>query len=121
VHLEGADRMVGVGGDEHRRRRPRGTELLEQVEAVDLRHLDVEEEYVGPRARDRLDSLGPAALADDLDLGIGGEQQAHDLARERLVVDDEDLEAHDARLHGIVTDARTPPSSWRSEKLWRAP
>ena len=67
LHLEGADRVLVVGGREHDvRRRPR--ERLQHLEAVHARHLHVEEDEVGLPLLDhlqRLDAVG--RLADHLD------------------------------------------------------
>ena len=55
--------------------------------------LDVEEDELGRRALDGLQGVGHAlGLAHDLDLGMGRQQASHCLARQMLVIDDQDPE-----------------------------
>ena len=76
-------------------------EELQHLEAVQLRHLDVEEEDVrGEFAHrfHRFEAVG--ALADDLEVRVGGEQLAQHAARQLLVVDNERADA--GRAHGTA-------------------
>ena len=92
VHLERADGVAVVGGDEND-----GdviTDEFQHVEAVELGHLDVEHQQVGlqlGRGFHRLESV--RALGDDLDVGMVGEPLAKNAARERFVIDDDDPNA----------------------------
>ena len=75
--------------DEDRRRRV-GHDLLGGLQAVQLGHVDVHGDEVGPQPRDHLDGLlAVRRLADDLDLGIGREDLREHLARDERVVGDE--------------------------------
>ena len=88
MHFERAQRVLVVRGDEDDRRHGVRADALEHVEAVHLRHLDVEEEDVRPLARDHRRRVDAAALAGDGQLAVALDEHAHDLPRERLVVDD---------------------------------
>ena len=62
-----------------------------RFDAVELRHADVHQDEVGLALDgfvDRLDSV--AASADDLDVGLGVEDQAEAVADERLIVGEQD-------------------------------
>src|SRR5205085_12704166 len=62
----------------------------DHLEAVDLRHLDVEKHDVGLDRVERREHLAPvAALADDRKLGERREQLPHATARRGLVVGDQ--------------------------------
>ena len=70
-------------------------ELRERLKAVELRHLDVEEEQIGAltiHGGDGLATVG--AFADDFDAGLGRQERAEAFAGERFVVDDEGGEFH---------------------------
>jgi hypothetical protein len=97
VHLERLQRVLVVGGHEDDDGRPAGTERLEDREPVQLRDLHVEEDEVGAELADRIHRLAAvAALADDLDVGLGLEEAAETIAGERLVVDDQGSDLHAA-------------------------
>ena len=90
MDVERPQRVAIVRGHEQDRRQVRRRDRLHDLEPVALRHLDVEEHQVGTLARDeRQRRLSVAALADDGDAGLGGEQAADAAARRRLVVDDQ--------------------------------
>ena len=95
VHLEGLDRVLVVRGDENDRRRPlHAGEARDDLEAVEPRHLDIEEHDVGPQLPDRFHGLVPLArFAGDLDAGDRAENALQVLARGRLVVDDKNAQA----------------------------
>src|SRR5207253_10444766 len=68
----------------------RAIEQRQHFEAIELRHLDVEEENVGIALRhlaDGLESVG--ALGDDLEVFFRSEIFAKDIASERFVVDNQ--------------------------------
>ncbi len=70
VHVERPQRVLVVGRDEHDRHV--AADQFEHLEAVELRHLDVEKQQVGMQLGDGLDCLEPVgALGHDLDVGIG--------------------------------------------------
>ena len=54
-----------------------------------------------------------AGFADHADVAVVLQQDADRIARQRLVVDDDDAQqlAYATSLHGIDSDARTPPSA----------
>jgi hypothetical protein len=87
VHLERAQRVLIVRRDEHDR--DVVADELEHFEAIELRHLDVEEQQVGTEIRDRFDRLESVrALRDDLDARHAGEVFAHHGPRQILIVHD---------------------------------
>ena len=101
MDLERLDRVLVVGGDEDDQRHPVPAHLLDHLEAVGAGHLNVEEHQVRGEAADGVDGLAAvAALADDLDVGLGREEAGHALARQRLVIDDQRAE----RLHAAPAD-----------------
>ena len=127
VDLEGAHGVGVVGGHEHGGRQRLGAQRLQHLEAVDLRHLHVEEHQLDPRALDQRRGVDADAVADHGDLGIGLQDGPQRRAGERLVVDDRraDRRPHGARggapaasLHGKLTAATTPPASARSSNCW---
>jgi len=75
VDVERAQGVLVVGGDEDDRRDAVRAHTLEDVEAVEVRHLDVQEHEVGPQLFDRKDGLTAIpALAHDLDLRLLGKE-----------------------------------------------
>ncbi len=116
MHVEGAQRIRVVRGREDHRHR--AAQQLEHLEAVELRHLHVEEHQVGGQLRDRLHRVEPiAAFGDDRDAGVSAEILAHHRARQRLVVDDDDAKRIDVAHAGSVVAGndssirQTPPCS----------
>ena len=72
-----------------------GVQAREHAEAVEARHLHVEQDQVGLLLGDRLDRLeAVAALADDLDVRLVLQPVAHPLAGQRLVVHDQSPDLH---------------------------
>ena len=115
VHGEGLDRMLGIGRDEHHDRRL--VQRRQQVEAVAAAQLDVEEDHLRPGALDLLQGLRHALrFADDLDIGMRRQQPAHGLARQMLVVDDQDPE-HGSPSSVSLATTLSPLSP--SVKAWR--
>jgi hypothetical protein len=116
VHVERAQCVAIVGRHEHDGRHRVRADQLEQREAVDFGHLDVEEQDVGTQPCDERDRIGTAGLADDVDVGVVREQRFDVRSRERFVVDDEYLErpvagaVHAAACHGRSSTASTPSS-----------
>ena len=89
----------GVGGDHHDL--DRGVDALDaaqDLQPVDLRHLDVEDDDVGPVGRDLL-QRDPATVG-GLDLVGRLEQHAERLARSQLVVHDQDAGSVERRRRG---------------------
>ena len=101
---ERVERVPLERGDEDDRRRRRAADGAGDVEPVERRHLDVEEDEVGVLARDRLQRGGAVvALADEVDVRMRGEERAQPPAGQRLVVDDERADrrrAHDGPSTG---------------------
>ena len=82
---EDQDPCGGVGGEDAPRR----------LEAVELGHADVHQDDRRLEARCLVDCLEPVAgLGDDLDVVFVGEEHAEAGADHRLVVGDEDADAH---------------------------
>jgi hypothetical protein len=90
VHLERIDGVLIMRGHEHDRWhsiRPHGAH---DAESIELRHLDVEEDEVGPQGPDplhRCDAI--ATLVDHLHVASVFEQRAQVAACHRFIVDDE--------------------------------
>jgi hypothetical protein len=96
VHLEGAEGVPIVRGDEHELGhigRSRGGDALYNVEAVDAGHLHVQKDEIRVVLLDRGDGgFAAVRFSDDLHAGLGA-QQAQDFATRRgFVIDDENLE-----------------------------
>jgi hypothetical protein len=107
VQLEGTQRVRVIGGDEDERGRPLVlVERVEDTEAVELRHLYVEKDQVGPLGTDRIDRLEPgAAFTDHDDIRLVGEECADPAPYQRLVVDQQD--AYPAGTTGSPVSHRT--------------
>ena len=133
VEFEGADGVGVEGGDEDDDGRFL-LEFAEDGEAGHLGHLDVEEENVGEALAEGGESgAAVGALAEDLNVGLGGEEGADALAGERFVVDDQGGEFHAGAVaptprrsvqKGNTTSTRTPPAGGerrvrRARPAWR--
>ncbi len=67
--FERLQRVVGIGRDEHEQRRLDLHQALDDREAVETGHLDVEEDKVGLVGLDGADRFAPVlAFVDDLDI-----------------------------------------------------
>src|SRR6202034_2802075 len=87
VDLEGADRERVVGRDENYG--AVRADQLENFEAIQLRHLNIEKQQVRLEFRGGFHGLeAVGALGHDFDLGMLGEKFAENLARQIFVVDD---------------------------------
>jgi hypothetical protein len=115
--LECPERMLVIGGDEDDRGRQFfRLEQLQEREAVDLGHLDVDEQHVRAFSTDHVQ--GGAAIGarrDDVD-ARGRQISCEAFARVQLVVHDDGAETmcrHDsgfaASRIGIVTTTSAPP------------
>ena len=100
VDLEGAQGVIVVSRDEHDGWRPgpilrplvrvAALEGLDDLEAIDFRHLDIEEDEVGTLLLDELQGLDAVGrLAEEADVVQAGEEADQAVARQLLVVDDE--------------------------------
>ncbi len=88
--------MLVIGGDEHEQRRLDLHQALDDREAVEAGHLDVEEDEVGLVGLDRADRLAPVGRGgDDLDIVMRLEPQLQPLRRQRLVVDEDGADGHE--------------------------
>ena len=95
VRLEGAQRMVRISGDEDEQRRLHLHQALDHREAVEARHLDVEEDEIGLVGLDRADRLAAVrAGVDDLDILMRLEAELQPLDGERFVVDQDGAYGH---------------------------
>ena len=100
MDVERFHRVLVVGRHEHDR--DSRLEQLEHFEAVQLRHLDVEEDDPGRELPCRPDGLEPVgALAEDAHAADPAEVLAQDRARRLLVVDDEDADLRRGAHAGI--------------------
>jgi hypothetical protein len=86
---------LGQRGHHQHRHRPQAHQLLQEVEAIHLRHLDVEREHVGIGFLDqfaRNERIGGGAH--DFHVGLRIDDLAHHAADQGRVVDDQDLGFH---------------------------
>jgi hypothetical protein len=111
------DVLVEVeGGDDHDPERVGRTGVGEgpgDLDAVLARHADVDEADVGPELAGEADRLGPVgSLGDHFDVGLVLEDQAQAAADHRLVVGEQNPDAHAFLLAGSGSVAATtqPPS-----------
>ena len=89
--LEGAERVVVERRHEDGGRNAGGAERVNHAEAVDSRHLDVEQQQIDRHPLEHFERLfAVAAFGDDLDARPPLQQDADRLARVLLVVDDRD-------------------------------
>jgi hypothetical protein len=112
--------VVVEGGDEHHLRAapapPRGR-AFEQREAVATGHLDVEQQQVDRvRGEEGDGRVGVGAVADDLDVGLVGEQPPQPPPGDRLVVDDEgaNLAVHVGTSLGTASASAVGAGAWAS-------
>src|ERR1051325_739649 len=108
LHFERAQRVLVMRRDEDDGRR--AIEQREHFEAVELRHLDVDEEDIGIVLRHGANGFESVrAFGDDLEFFVGSEVLAQHVARERLVVDDDRTDQ--ALTAGISISTRYRPLS----------
>ena len=134
VDLEGVHGVFVEGGDEDD---GRGffLQLAQDGEAGQLGHLDVDEKDVGEAlAQSGEGGAAIRAFANNLNVGLGGEEGADALPGEGLIVDDEGGEFHAGTTvvatgrsvrKGKTISTRTPPSGGemsvrRARPWWRA-
>jgi hypothetical protein len=95
VRFERLQCVLVVRRDEHGQRHLRRGQGLQELEAVDTRHLHVEEHDVGLMLGDREERLASVAgLADDLDVGMAREPERQTAPGEGFVVNDQRTQAH---------------------------
>jgi hypothetical protein len=107
VDLERLERVLVVGGDEH----DVGSRVdqLQDLETVELRHLDVQEHHVRHQLTDPLDRLEPVStLADHHHPGLRGQVLAHQVAGRALVVDDHGAQRRRVSGHRVPPLLRSP-------------
>ena len=95
VGVEGADRVVIVGGDEDGDGHLFDSNGFEDLETVHLRHLNIEEDEVGIELLNGVHGgFAVAALADDADVAIALEQAQQSRTREGFVIHDQRAQGH---------------------------
>src|SRR5512139_314077 len=95
LRLERAQRVVGISSHEDEKRRLDLHQSLDDGEAVETRHLDVEEDEIGFVGLDRTDRLAAvAAGVDDLDVLMLFQPELQPLDGKRLVVDQYGTDGH---------------------------
>ncbi len=119
--------MIVIGGDEDEQRRLDLEQALDHREAVEARHLDVEEDQIWLVGLDRADRLAAIAAGfDDLDILVLFEAKLQALNGERLVVDQDRADGHLVSSawiwYGISMITLKPPLmfDWVS-KRWSGP
>ncbi len=89
---------------------PCRAERLERLDAVHLRHFEVEQQHVRDDAARLRDDLTPVRRrADDLEIGLRAENGDQTIAHDRVIVGDEDTNGHNADSKGTIT-VKTVPS-----------
>ena len=90
VGLEGLDRVLVVGRDEHGHRHQFRLDLAQHAEAVQHRHLDVEEHQVRRLGVNQVEGLAAVAGdADHLDVGLPLQKLQQPAPGGAFVIDDE--------------------------------
>jgi hypothetical protein len=90
IRFEGENRVSIVRGDEYGQRHLRGTDGVDDTEAVELRHLDIQEHQIRPPAGNLRDGIEPVrGLYDVADTRILSKEIDQPLPRRLLVVHDE--------------------------------
>src|ERR1700716_3604938 len=93
MKLESSNRVRLIGRRKDDLRQMLQPESFKDLEPVHLRHLDIEENYIGPLFLDRREGLlAVAAFTYDLDLGVLLQHSANERASERLVIRDQGLD-----------------------------
>src|SRR5205823_2729433 len=112
AHLEGFQRVLIVGRDEHDEREGLPVERARQREPRHRVHLDVEEQHVRRARTDRLEGGARiAVLADDRQVRLALAALANRAPRNRLVVDDHHLHQAAAPPSGRATPSGPSRSS----------
>ena len=90
MHLEGTQGELVVGRHENDRGHGLSIDLFQHTEAVQLRHLHVQENQIGFVPSDGGERISPvSAFAEDIDIRLLVEQLANPLSRQRFVVDNQ--------------------------------
>ena len=118
VHLEGANRILVVRGDERDERKLVTTDEPHDAKAVDFRHLQIEQREIGREPLDELDAFGSVdGLPDDFHIVVAVQQRNEKSPRGAFVVGDDDAKpAHVApsaarrRVAGRLSSTSVPPS-----------
>jgi hypothetical protein len=94
VHLEGADRVLVVGGDERDKRHLGFLEHAHDPDAIQFGHLQVQEREIRPLALDRFDRLFAGfRCGDDQHILERTKQRGQKRPRRPLIVRDDDPQA----------------------------
>ena len=128
MHVECAQGVAIERGDEDDDRDLLGRERLQEAEAVELRHLHVEQHDVRDQGTNSVDRSRPVtALGDDLHVGIEPQQAPQTPPCHRLVIDDERAQRHTpvtcaSVCQGIESRTMVPvPSALATSKPWAGP
>src|SRR5215467_1745319 len=102
VSLKGADCVLVIGGGKNDERQPLAGKFLQQLEAIHLWHLNIEEEQVRPLTLNFSQGLNCAgAFTYEFEQRLVVRQVADALACQRLIVYNEG-----ANLHTVASRAR---------------
>jgi hypothetical protein len=102
IDLEGVERVILVGGNEHDQRRRPLRQAAQHVETALATHLHIQQHQVGPQIRDHLNGLfAVRAFADDFDVEFFAAQLAQALPGGVFVIDDECANPRLTRLGGM--------------------
>src|SRR5450759_5938329 len=109
--LEGVLVEVEGGEDEYASCRLDGDDPAGPLETVDARHADVQDCHRRPQAPHQAHGLGTVGpLADDAQVGLPLEDPPQAGASQRLIVNDDELDGHEASTaRGSTASTRKPP------------
>ena len=90
MHVECAQCVLVVGGDEDDEGHQLARQRLEHLEPGRSRHVHIEEHDVGELLDDHCNGfVAIPGFADDLEIGLAAEPHAQNFARKRFVVGDD--------------------------------
>src|SRR5690349_3264535 len=114
-HFKSAKRILIICCDKNYKRDASRREGLEHIEAIDLRHLDIEKHKIRSAGTDRLDRLfAVRAVAENFDLGVARKHSPDLPPGKRLIVDDDSANAFWCG-HAIAASSR-PRAAWAVSK-----
>jgi hypothetical protein len=101
--------LVQVEGGQHEnpRRIVRSDDLPGRLDPIKVRHANIHEDDIGPQLGREAHRFRPVVgFTDNLEVGSRLNDQAESVADERLVVGDQDANAHASGSVGIWTETR---------------
>ncbi len=106
------DTLVGVERreDDHPHVDALRVQRFERLDAIHFRHFQIEQQHVRGDLPELRDDFAPIRRrADDLEIGLRAQNGDQTVAHDRVIVGDEDADAHNADSNGTIT-VKTVPS-----------